>query len=79
MEAAETGRPLFLKFGSEWCGPCRKLDSTTMRDPKVVASLNAGFIPVKLDGDKESRSYGFTQGHWISDAPSGGNRGEGGQ
>ena len=53
-EAAETGRPLFLKFGTEWCGPCRKLDSTTLRDAKVVAALNAGFIPVKLDGDKEA-------------------------
>jgi len=53
-EAAETGRPLVLKFSTDWCGPCRKLEATTLRDAKVVVALNERFIPVKLDGDKEA-------------------------
>jgi len=52
-EAAEAGRPLVLKFSTDWCGPCRKLEATTLRDPKIVAALNERFVPVKLDGDKE--------------------------
>jgi thiol:disulfide interchange protein len=54
-EAVETGKPLLLDFGTEWCGPCKKLEATTFRDPKVVATLNDRFIPVKLNGDKETR------------------------
>ena len=54
-EAAETGKPMLLDFGTEWCGPCKKLDATTFRDPKIVSALNDRFIPVKLNGDKESR------------------------
>lgn len=53
-EAATAGRLLLLKFSTDWCGPCRKLEATTLRDPKVVAALNERFIPVKLDGDKET-------------------------
>lgn len=53
-EAASAGRLLLLKFSTDWCGPCRKLEATTLRDPKVVAALNERFIPVKLDGDKET-------------------------
>ena len=54
-EATDTGRPLFLDFGTEACGWCQKLDATTLRDPNVVALLNERFIPVKLDGNKEQR------------------------
>ena len=54
-EASETGKPLLLDFGTEWCGPCRKLEATTFRDPKIVAALNERFVPVKLNGDKETR------------------------
>jgi thioredoxin-related protein len=51
-EAAETGRPLLLDFGTESCFWCKKLDSTTFRDPKVVKLLNERFIPVKIDAQK---------------------------
>lgn len=54
-EATETGRPLLLDFGTEACFWCKKLDGTTLRDPKVVALLNEKFIPVKIDGGKNPR------------------------
>lgn len=54
-EAADTGRPLLLDFGTEACGFCKKLDATTFRDPAVVKALNAGFIPVKIDAHAERR------------------------
>ena len=54
-EAAETGRPLLLDFGTEACFWCRKLDATTFRDPKVVKLVNEQFVPVKLDGNREQR------------------------
>jgi thioredoxin-related protein len=54
-EAAETGRPLLLDFGTEACVWCRKLDATTFRDPKIVTLLNERFIPVRIDGRQEAR------------------------
>ncbi len=53
QEAQRAGRPLFLDIATEWCGPCRKLEATTFRDPAVVRTLNEQFIPLKLDGGKE--------------------------
>jgi thioredoxin-related protein len=52
-ESAQTARPMFLDFSTEWCMPCKRLEQTTFRDPAVVKLLNEQFIPVKLDGSKE--------------------------
>ncbi|QJX00714.1 thioredoxin family protein [Frigoriglobus tundricola] len=54
-EAAETGRPLLLDFGTEACVWCRKLDATTFRDPNVAKLLNDRFIPVKIDANQEPK------------------------
>src|SRR5262245_31532657 len=54
-ESVETGKPLFVDFSTESCFWCKKLDAVTWRDPKIVKLLNEQFIPVKLDGEKETR------------------------
>src|SRR5438309_10133259 len=53
QEAVEKNRPLILDFGTEDCFFCKKLDTTTFRDPSVTAVLNKSFIPLKVDADKE--------------------------
>jgi thioredoxin-related protein len=52
QEAIGKNRPLLLDFGTEQCFFCTKLDSTTFRDPTVVALLNKSFIPLKIDAGK---------------------------
>jgi thioredoxin-related protein len=54
-EAAETGRPLLMDFGTEACVWCRKLDASTFRDARVVKLLNERFIPVKIDANRDLR------------------------
>ncbi len=54
-EAQKAGRPLLLHFSTEWCPPCKKLEATTFKDEQVQAILNEQFIPVKLDGSRETR------------------------
>lgn len=54
-ESVETGKPLFVDFSTESCFWCKKLDAVTWRDPKIVKMLNEQFIPVKLDGEKETQ------------------------
>lgn len=53
-EATEKNRPLVLEFGTEACFWCKKLESTTLRDPAVAALLNDRFVPVKLDAERET-------------------------
>lgn len=52
-EAEETGRLLFLDFGTQACFYCQKLDTTTFRVPGVAKMLNDSFIPVHIDAQRE--------------------------
>src|SRR6266478_6170365 len=53
-EASEKGKPLVIDFGTENCFYCKKLDSTTFRDPAVVGLMNERFIPLKIDANREA-------------------------
>jgi tetratricopeptide (TPR) repeat protein len=47
-EAQEKGLPMLLDFGTDHCFWCVKLDTTTFRDPAIVALLNTNFVPLKV-------------------------------
>ena len=46
-------KKVFIHFYADWCAVCKQMEQTTFKDPGVVALLNAKFIPVKVDSDKE--------------------------
>src|SRR5439155_9001739 len=52
-ESQEKGLPLFIVVGSDNCFYCKKLEGTTLRDPRVSAMLTDGFIPLKIDGRQQ--------------------------
>src|SRR4051812_16617771 len=54
-EAAAAGKPMVLDFGTEACTWCKKLDATTFRNPAIVSQLDARFIPVKIDAEREAK------------------------
>ncbi len=56
VEAQRSSRPIFLVVTSSGCGWCRKLESTTLRDPRVVQELNARTIPIRVDADSSSNA-----------------------
>ncbi|MCK4871701.1 MAG: thioredoxin family protein [Phycisphaerales bacterium] len=59
--ARASRKPIFVKFTTTWCPPCREMDRSTFPDEKVRASL-ASFEPVKVDGDDHPdlmRQYGI--------------------
>jgi thioredoxin-related protein len=53
-EAVEKDRPLFIDFSTTNCFFCKKLDAGPFRDPALIALLNDRFIPLKLDGERET-------------------------
>jgi thioredoxin-related protein len=52
-EAQEKGLPLFLVVGTDDCFYCRKLENVTFRDGGVAAMLANGFVPLKVDANRE--------------------------
>jgi thioredoxin-like negative regulator of GroEL len=52
-EAQEKGLPLLVEVGTEECFYCKKQDATTFRDPEVVALVNARFVPVRVDANRD--------------------------
>jgi len=46
-------RPMLLDFGATWCGPCKKLEATTLKDKEVAYTIQNGFIAVKIDVDRQ--------------------------
>jgi thioredoxin-like negative regulator of GroEL len=50
-EATAKNKPLIIDFVTENCFWCKKLDSTTFRDPAIVALMNEQFIPLKIDAN----------------------------
>lgn len=53
-EASTKKLPLLLDFGTQSCIWCKRLDETTFRDAKISGALNEKFIPVKIDGERDS-------------------------
>ncbi len=52
--AADKKLPLFVDFSTKDCSWCRKLESTTFRDPAVVQVLSQRFIALHVDAEKEA-------------------------
>ncbi len=60
--AAKEKRVVFIDFYTTWCAPCKKLDSTTWKDEKVIALLGKATIPLRIDAEKEvdlGRKFGI--------------------
>jgi thiol:disulfide interchange protein len=53
--AKSEGKPVLVDFYADWCVWCKRLDTTTFRDPKVAELLVADVIPLKLNVDKAGR------------------------
>ena len=46
-------KKVFLHFYADWCGFCVKMAKDTFQNAEVIAYLNANFIPVMVNYDRE--------------------------
>ncbi len=51
-EAENSGKPVFLYWGAEWCPPCHELKATIFKRPEFIRQSRL-FVMVYLDGDTE--------------------------
>jgi thioredoxin-like negative regulator of GroEL len=54
-EAADEGRPMIVDLWAVWCEPCKVMEATTYKDPRVVEVIG-DFIPLKLHLDANDQS-----------------------
>ena len=40
---------------ASWCGPCRKMEKELLHTPTLLKTLDAGFVAVKVDVDKNPK------------------------
>ena len=52
-EARKSHRPVFAYFTAAWCGPCKRMKSTTWADNTVRDAMEK-FVPVKIDVDAQA-------------------------
>ncbi len=54
-QSVKTGKPILLVFGAEWCHFCHKLERETLNQRETAKFINANFVTVKLDLDKDEK------------------------
>lgn len=55
QQSVQSGKPMLLVFGADWCVFCKKLERTTLAEPEMVQYINGNFVPVHIDVDKEKK------------------------
>lgn len=53
--ADRRGCPVLLSVTAPWCTHCREMDAETYSEPRVAAHLSDGFVPVRVDADRQPR------------------------
>jgi thioredoxin-related protein len=67
-EAAKSGRMMMVDVYTDWCSWCKKLDSETYTDRKVIAQ-SAGFVALKLNPEKGAEPAAFARKYGVSGYP----------
>jgi thiol:disulfide interchange protein len=59
-EAKASDKMILVDVYTDWCGPCKMLDTNTYSSPDVVMFLRKNFICVKVNAEDP------TLGNWVS-------------
>ena len=48
-------KKVYINFFTDWCGYCRKMEKETFTDEKVISYLNANYLPVRVNAEKDRK------------------------
>ena len=51
IKGRDEGKIIMVDFYTTWCKWCKKLDTDTYTDPKVIEALNKDFVVAKVDAE----------------------------
>ena len=54
-QAAKENKLILIDFYTDWCGWCKKLDREVYTNTLVVDAIRKGFIPLKINPEKDKR------------------------
>lgn len=54
-EAVEAEKPVLLSLVATWCADCHEMDAETYAEPRIAANVADGFVPVRVDVDRNPR------------------------
>lgn len=46
-------RKVIVDVYTDWCGPCKMMNNTTFKDPKVVAYVNKNYYAIKFNAESK--------------------------
>lgn len=64
-ESLKSHKLILLQFEMDGCGGCKKLNSTTYKDQKVIDEISEWFIPLKLDLIKDREVRKLFGAYWT--------------
>lgn len=67
--ATKESKGIFVDIYTSWCLPCRKMSATVFTDKEVAEYINAHYVAVKLDAEKE-KDHAFFKLYTPSAYPS---------
>ncbi len=66
--ARRSGKPMFIDFYTDWCGPCKHLEQTTFRNAKFVA-YSRGWIMVRVNPEKSALGRQLAERYGVQGFP----------
>lgn len=68
-EAKSADKPILLSISAVWCHWCHVMDETSYSDTGVIETINARFVPVRVDNDRRPDiNARYNQGGWPTTA-----------
>ena len=68
QQARQEEKRTLLKFGAEWCAPCKIMNKTTLQDPDVKALIRNGYVYVDIDID-DFEGYNLKKQYRVQQVP----------